>query len=149
MRQSHGERQIFLDCLNACGCDVLEMLWNFEIFYDTIDTAVLSKELRVLNYGLRKTAQTLLVHGSPMLIKLNKIVGMTKSKGRGITPGCGRSNGLGRALTTRKMARMRRFAKEKLGWNNLVTRRKSEHLDGSDMELQGGTPHDPPAPHPE
>lgn len=45
---------------------------------------------------------------------------------------------------------MRRFAKEKLGCNKLVlSTGRSRHLDGSDSKLQGGTPHGPPAPHPE
>ena len=95
-------RQIFIDILRALGSDILQGLWGFIKFYDSIDPQILLTELSTQGYGYTKLALTMLVHFAPMLLKFGKAVeGPTASRGCGTVAGCGRSGSMARGLTAR------------------------------------------------
>ena len=63
----------------------------------------------------------MLVRFAPMLLKLGKAYkGPTKSRGRGIVAGCGRSGSMARGLTIRTLGRLRSFCHKLLGTNETV-----------------------------
>ena len=113
--------QICIDLLRSLEFDTLQALWGFVQFYDTIDLAVLREELSIQGYGFTKIALTMLVHFAPMLLKLGKVYkGPTKSRGRGIVAGRGRSGSMARGLTVRTLGRLRTFCQKLVGINDTL-----------------------------
>ena len=83
------ESLVDIEILKTQCREVLKILCDATMFFDTIDPTELAKQCEAQGYGLRRTCHTMITHLGPRILKVSGHYGrITKPCGRSILAGC-------------------------------------------------------------